>query len=91
MIRDFHAAVSDPVSHRRPDFPSLTEKLSERENQVLQLLIGGFSIREIAMRLNISVRTVEIYRILIDQKLDQADSAFSFAPAVRADRPPILA
>lgn len=91
MIRDFHAADSDSVSRRRPNIPSLTEKLSERENQVLQLLIGGYSIREIAMRLNISVRTVEIYRILIDQKLDQADSAFSFAPAVRADRPLFLA
>ena len=56
----------------------LKERLSERENQVLQLLIGGFTGREIASRLNISVRTVDVYRVLINQKLDDSESTFSF-------------
>lgn len=56
----------------------LKERLSERENQVLQLLIGGFTGREIASRLNISVRTVDVYRVLINQKLDESESTFAF-------------
>lgn len=56
----------------------LKERLSERESQVLQLLIGGFTGREIASRLNISVRTVDVYRVLINQKLDESESTFAF-------------
>lgn len=71
------ATASRDTSRPKTKTERLEERLSDRENQVLQLLIGGFDSREIARRLNISARTVEIYRILIDQKLDEANSAFS--------------
>jgi non-specific serine/threonine protein kinase len=45
------------ASERRDDHPAT--RLSRRENEVLQLLVAGYSDREIAEALSISVRTVE--------------------------------
>jgi DNA-binding CsgD family transcriptional regulator len=45
-----------------------TESLSERETHVLKLLVTGFSAKEIADRLNISVNTVISHRKNISQK-----------------------
>lgn len=45
-----------------------TESLSERETDVLRLLVTGFSAKEIADRLNISVNTVISHRKNISQK-----------------------
>ena len=78
---------ADGLKKARPQYEGTTadlhaqrlkERLSERESQVLQLLIGGFTGREIASRLNISVRTVDVYRVLINQKLDESESTFAF-------------
>jgi DNA-binding NarL/FixJ family response regulator len=43
--------------------------LSEREREVLQLLAGGYTARDIAVRLHISVRTLETYRARAMEKL----------------------
>jgi two-component system response regulator NreC len=42
--------------------PSDTNTLSERENDVLRLIAQGFSNKEIAAQLNVSVKTVETYK-----------------------------
>lgn len=44
--------------------------LSQREREVLQGLIGGFSNKEIALKLSLSVRTVESYRADLMKKLE---------------------
>lgn len=44
------------------------ESLSDRENEVLQLLATGFSNKEIADKLNISINTVITHRKNITQK-----------------------
>ncbi|KWV95795.1 MULTISPECIES: helix-turn-helix transcriptional regulator [unclassified Erythrobacter] len=80
----FETALRD-WSRPDPKTQRLAERLSKREKQVLRLLIGGCTSREVALRLNISVRTVEIYRILINQKLDEPDSSFTFATDVAFD------
>ncbi len=49
------------------------EKLSERERQVLQLVVQGKSSAEIAKTLFLSVKTVETYRSRIMEKLDLPD------------------
>jgi len=46
------------------------DRLSSRELQVVQLLAGGKSNREMAAILNISIRTVETYRARVMLKLD---------------------
>ena len=43
-------------------------KLSEREIQVLKYLVRGFTGKEIAAKLNISMKTVETYKLRITEK-----------------------
>jgi DNA-binding NarL/FixJ family response regulator len=44
-------------------------ELSERETEVLQLTAWGYSNKEIAVRLDISVKTVETYKARLSEKL----------------------
>ncbi|MEJ2684795.1 MAG: response regulator transcription factor [Candidatus Sulfobium sp.] len=44
--------------------------LSDREREVLQLLAEGKTAKEIAERLNVSIKTVETHRTNIMNKLD---------------------
>jgi DNA-binding NarL/FixJ family response regulator len=44
-------------------------KLTTREREILSLLADGISSKQIALKLNISVRTVESHRIHINRKL----------------------
>jgi DNA-binding NarL/FixJ family response regulator len=48
----------------------LTENLTKRELQVLQLIAEGTSTKDIAARLSLSVKTVETHRKQIMDKLD---------------------
>ena len=47
----------------------LTIKLSAREEQVLRLMAWGFTNKEIAARLNLSVKTIETRRTNATQKM----------------------
>ena len=49
--------------------PGQVDRLSVRERQVLQLLAEGRSAKESADRLNIAVKTIEVHRKNIRQKL----------------------
>ena len=46
------------------------EKLTDREREVLQLITEGFSNREVAEQLHISVKTVGVHRINLMHKLN---------------------
>jgi len=56
------------------------ERLTPREREVLDLLVAGLSQREIAGRLEISPRTVEVYKARMMEKLQ----CRSFAELIRA-------
>lgn len=58
-------------SESRPRSP--LELLSQREREVLQLVVEGLSSADIARRLSLSPRTVETYRSRIMDKLDLHD------------------
>jgi DNA-binding NarL/FixJ family response regulator len=47
----------------------MTGQLSEREEEVLRLLAWGYSNKEIAAELGISIKTVETYKVRIGEKL----------------------
>jgi DNA-binding NarL/FixJ family response regulator len=49
--------------------PALAAELSEREEEVLRLTAKGFSNKEAATRLNISIKTVETYKARACEKL----------------------
>jgi two-component system response regulator NreC len=49
--------------------------LTGREREVLKLLADGFSIKEIAARLELSVKTVDVHKANLRRKLDLHDRA----------------
>jgi DNA-binding NarL/FixJ family response regulator len=54
---------------RRATGPAV-ERLSDRELEVFELIGQGFGTREIAERLNVSMKTVETHREHIKEKLE---------------------
>ncbi|MEO8018622.1 MAG: response regulator [Pseudomonadota bacterium] len=55
--------------HRRTEVVALLERLTPRELAVLKLLTEGLQHRDIAARLDISPRTVEVYKARMMEKL----------------------
>ena len=53
----------------RAEQDSTTNTLSDREQQVLQLLAEGHTNKEIGVKLDLSVKTIETYRARISTKL----------------------
>ena len=62
---------------------SLMERLSDREFEVFQLIGQGHATREIAQRLHLSVKTVEVHRANIKKKLDLKTGADLVRQAIR--------
>ncbi len=51
------------------------DRLSGREREVLKLLAEGLSVKEIAARLNLSVKTVDVHKYNLMRKIDVHDRA----------------
>ncbi len=61
----------------------LNPKLTEREKEVLQLIVDGQSSKQIAEQLFIGIRTVEFYRLNILLKLDANNTAVLVKKAIK--------
>lgn len=59
----------DPESDERQHLRSQMEVLSRREREVLRAVAYGYTNREIAERLGISVKSIETYRYRVAEKL----------------------
>ena len=66
------AKILETFSGHRANAQSSVEKLSDREFEVFQLLGQGEGTRQIAKRLHLSVKTVEVHRANIRKKLELA-------------------
>lgn len=64
----------------------LRERISAREQEILLLVGTGATSREIAERLGISLRTVEVHRSSLMSKLDAANAAMLARWAVIAEQ-----
>lgn len=62
---------------------SLFERLTSRQREVLQLIAEGYTSREIAHQLDISVKTVETHRANLMERLDIRDIAGLVRYAIR--------
>ena len=73
------------------------DRLSEREREVLKLLADGLTVKEVAARLNLSVKTVDVHKYNLMRKLDIHDRAELIKYAIQnkliglplADRSPL--
>ncbi len=81
--------VNDYVKLSTGEQPTAFTLLSAREREVLQLLAEGKSTKEMATRLNISVKTVETHRKQIMDKLDIRSVAELTKYAVREGLTPL--
>ena len=78
------ARILDAFSGRRSEQSSSpVETLSDREFQVFQLIGQGKGTRQIAEQLHLSVKTVEVHRLHIKEKLKMADAPTLVRYAVR--------
>jgi two-component system response regulator FixJ len=66
---DAHAALRQTVPS-----PKGTQRLTTREQQVLDLVAAGRQVKQIAEQLGISPRTVEVYKSRMVQKLRIRDA-----------------
>ncbi len=60
----------DPFSEKQRELQAQLELLSKREKEVLRAVAYGFTNREIAERLGVSVKSVETYRYRVAEKLE---------------------
>jgi DNA-binding NarL/FixJ family response regulator len=70
--RALNKVVKHYVKGGRPT-PTGYERLSDREREVLKLLADGMSLKEIATRLLLSVKTVDAHKTNLMRKLDLHD------------------
>jgi DNA-binding NarL/FixJ family response regulator len=77
------AKILENFSGRRAESHSPVEKLSDREFEVFQLLGQGEGTRQIAHRLHLSIKTVEVHRANIRKKLELATGAELVRYAIR--------
>lgn len=78
LLDGVHQALAVDVKRRRAqtqqqDYLRRFDTLTAREQDVLRLIVAGLSNREIAEKLNLSRKTVEVHRAKVMQKM-QADT-----------------
>lgn len=77
---DAHAALRQTVPS-----PKGTQRLTTREQQVLDLVAAGRQVKQIAEQLGISPRTVEVYKSRMVQKLRIRDADAGPLPGPASD------
>jgi DNA-binding NarL/FixJ family response regulator len=74
-------ALMDPGRHRAVD--DSFKPLTPRQRDVLRLIAEGYSTKQIALALNISVKTVQTHRMLLTDRLDIHSTAGLIRYAIR--------
>lgn len=75
--------VEDYKARRPESIPSAFSKLTEREREIAQLLAEGYTSKEIAKRLHLSVKTVGTHREHLMAKLNLSSLAALTKYAIR--------
>jgi DNA-binding NarL/FixJ family response regulator len=80
IMADYNGSISQ--------FDMAHDRLTSRQREILQLIAEGYSRKEIAERLNISVKTFDTYRAQIIKRLDLRGGADLVRYAARANQLP---
>jgi DNA-binding NarL/FixJ family response regulator len=76
LREDLSKKILEKMISRNPDTKSVaTDRLSDRELEIFQFIGNGYSIKEIAVKLNLSIYTVESHRRSIKEKLNLKTSS----------------
>jgi DNA-binding NarL/FixJ family response regulator len=75
--------ILDSFAGRRKPTASPVENLTDREFEVFQCIGQGLSTKDIGLKLHVSVKTVEVHRVNIKQKLKLTTAAELIRFAVR--------
>ncbi len=82
VIDDYIQRVGGEVDKEKLERP-LSERLTQRQKEILQLIAEGHTTQAIAQELNISVKTVETHRMQLMERLDIHDIAGLVRYAIR--------
>lgn len=90
LIASISSAIDETANQRSHDQEAVklaarVNELSERQRQVMDLAVKGFSNKEIALTLKISPRTVETYRAWVMEKTGARNIADLVRIAVRIE------
>lgn len=82
------ARIVDSLSREQSlsELRARAERLTPREGEVMDMVVEGFTSQAIALRLNISQRTVESYRVQIMDKMQAESVAVLVRQAIRLGR-----
>jgi DNA-binding NarL/FixJ family response regulator len=85
LIFNFEAYMQRAPKQRREPSPrrKRPEALTNREQEILQLIWTGLKNREIAQRLKISVKTVEAHRATMMKKVRVSNTAQLLKAAIQ--------
>ena len=72
-------------AERQKIVPPVTERLTSREREIVQLLVEGSSNKDVARSLDLSVKTVETHRAAIMRKLELRSLADLVRFAIRSN------
>jgi two-component system response regulator TtrR len=78
-----HEAKCRQAAQRRLKVKNRFERLTPRERKVMSLLVSGMTNKEVARKLEISFRTVEVHRSRIMEKM-AAESILELIEMARA-------
>ena len=82
VIEDYIQRVDGEIDKEKLEGP-LSERLTQRQREILQLIAEGHTTQAIAQELNISVKTVETHRMQLMDRLDIHDIAGLVRYAIR--------
>src|ERR1700749_4652955 len=74
ICEEIKTIISEQLMEDKPDTPNINT-LTDREIQIINFIKEGFSSKEIGLKLNISLKTVEVHRHNILKKLKLKNSA----------------
>jgi DNA-binding NarL/FixJ family response regulator len=77
------AVVDGYINRTAGGEPGAEDGLTPRQRQILQLIAQGLGTKEIAYKLDVSVKTVETHRVMLMERLDIRDVAGLTRYAIR--------